>query len=851
MADATVNVVNGQAVVQPVGADLIAPFAAAATAAATLSQAWAEGTLPGGAGTKSAKEYAQDASGSATGAANSAANVALPEQLRVLSPNLFGPDEQAGALNLWSKSVANTGNDMAVATVNSRPVFRLAATGGVASRVRRIFPASAFASGYISWGAVVEALDAGTTFTMRIIQRDSAGSVLATSTGSSLGAGALSAATTIGETAVALNGSAVTVDLDLQVANTGGSGARTADLSRIIVADGQNNAFRWPTADVRPSLFPDPGLTSIGATSFQAALNDLGELVMTSGAASSVVSYRIPATGHAAPGKILTLTCETNASGTGASVSADISIQAFTASDVEITPRVQANATQANTWHWLRAQLVVPATASYLVYNLTKRSNITSASFRNIQVDAPAATRKPVVAPYSFIKPVKPVIHVDPVAGSDNNTGSLSSPFKSHARGRAFAGKSGKLVLHGGDYTGTLDVTGAQGLEICAYEGERPILRAGVQLGSITKTAGRSNVYQATLPTNLGTPYTPRYRLWVDGTPTLTSLISASDRSALMRGRTYAIEEACEILPLGTSIADVDNRYAADGSLTWYSDGTTIYFAWPSAPTAGSVWVQNYNTSAIYASAGGADELILDGLDVRYGYYNINMSGIRNWLVRGCYAIGARNDNLRYGTGVGETHHIACIGADNDNINGTPVPASDTGTMHSRVEHYSPLAMCAADDGWSDHRLFLSSCHTGLFAFNGDRGAAIALGANARINGGMAVNNGNMRYRTMIGGNFDDGAGLVSISDPPAGTPSTGTTATATGFVSKGNVYNFATFNAQSVLELYQCLSIGATAAGYRANLNAVMRGALNYSQGDATATSAAGGGTVITPIVI
>jgi len=57
-------------VVANLAAILAAPAQATAAAdSATLAQKWAEGTLPGGAGTKSAKEYATDAAGSAATAA--------------------------------------------------------------------------------------------------------------------------------------------------------------------------------------------------------------------------------------------------------------------------------------------------------------------------------------------------------------------------------------------------------------------------------------------------------------------------------------------------------------------------------------------------------------------------------------------------------------------------------------------------------------------------------------------------------------------------------------------------------------------------------------------------------------
>lgn len=70
MSDVSVSVVENRVVVAPFGAGALSPlvelasgFADASEASATLSQEWAEGTEPGGPGTKSAKGWAEDAEG--------------------------------------------------------------------------------------------------------------------------------------------------------------------------------------------------------------------------------------------------------------------------------------------------------------------------------------------------------------------------------------------------------------------------------------------------------------------------------------------------------------------------------------------------------------------------------------------------------------------------------------------------------------------------------------------------------------------------------------------------------------------------------------------------------------------
>jgi hypothetical protein len=70
MANINVTVQGGAAISAQVGENTLA-----AANSATLSQAWAEGTLPGGAGTKSALEWAGEAEGFADDAAASALSI--------------------------------------------------------------------------------------------------------------------------------------------------------------------------------------------------------------------------------------------------------------------------------------------------------------------------------------------------------------------------------------------------------------------------------------------------------------------------------------------------------------------------------------------------------------------------------------------------------------------------------------------------------------------------------------------------------------------------------------------------------------------------------------------------------
>lgn len=105
MADATLTVVDGRAVIQPFGAAFLSPLVELASGFADASEAWAEGTEPGGPGTKSAKGWAEDASDAAAAVLAVYGNV-VPE---TIGPGLpYSETQTTVSTILFDRSNAQT-----------------------------------------------------------------------------------------------------------------------------------------------------------------------------------------------------------------------------------------------------------------------------------------------------------------------------------------------------------------------------------------------------------------------------------------------------------------------------------------------------------------------------------------------------------------------------------------------------------------------------------------------------------------------------------------------------------------------------------------------------------------------
>lgn len=771
------------------------------------------------------------------------------EPLRLLRPNVIRPEEMAGRINPWTQNSAGDAL-MTLATVGTARRWRLVSSGGTTHRARILKPAQMFeADGLISWSLRIVGLTAGTFGRVRLIQRSATGSQLAVSAGVVLGNGGLSAPAVFAEDAAGavplVAPSDGTVEIDVSIGNTGSGGSRTIEIdpTSIVLAPGDSASLRHALEDHRMNLFPDPALVGVGAETFQAVADPSGELIMATGAGAAVAEWIVPATGDFAPGRMLRLQAEVLCPVIGTDSSADLSIRAYDANRAEITPRAATSATEAGAWHSREVTRLVPATAAAVGFAFVRRTGVASARFRNVLLNAPLSPRRPMLAPYGFVRTPRPRIYADPVAGDYANTGSRASPFRTVARALAFAGPSGEVILRAGLFNESIVLDGAQGLRISAMEGERPVITNGARLSGFTKTAGRNVVYQCAFA-----GVAPRYRLWEDGTPDAFSSVPAAQRSAYLRGRAYGLEST-EILP-AASVAAIDDAWAAGEGPRWYASGGVLYFSTSDggAPSSRSFFVQNPNVDII-GGATGADDVRIDGIEVRYGYYGLNLQRCRNFLLTDVTAFGCRNDGVRYGNGGGETVGCRAVGNDNDGFNGTVLETAVQAEADSRVTHRDYVAMFNADDGHSDHDKFTSAMDGGLLAWNGDRGVALASGANARGRALHALGNGRARYRAMIGANFNDGSGFAAISAPGAAGNSVAGVLELSDCLSETNVWNVFAQGVTNTVVVRSVISRGGL-VGYRADGGSI-RGALAYSQADATPTQTVNAGAAPTPILL
>lgn len=391
--------------------------------------------------------------------------------------------------------------------------------------------------------------------------------------------------------------------------------------------------------------------------------------------------------------------------------------------------------------------------------------------------------------------------------GSDSGRGTSSDPFLTPSRALAEIKRAndrvmvGRVLGYGGDYvTPSLLMGDANGgaqpfaghVELMGLDQQRVrlISSGAVLLSSITKTAGRTNVYQAALTTNPPATSTDFYPPIFEH-DTLYDLIGAAERRPLHRGRTH--RSPVGIMQKVASLALCD---ATPGS--WYWASNVIYFHTPTSgdPTTNgkSYYVPKARTGAgaIDLTMNGiqygipafgdrrAGSVLLSGLDFYYWNNSVNLLGIAYGEVNDCRSIGSGGTGFEFGSSSGVARRCEAIGAGLDGFGwtvGVAMPVGDT-FRAGRWTVEDPYAALCQDDAISMHAMCDTIVRGGLLERVGDAGIAPAIGGTCVVEGTRVYEAGSSWYigaagRTGEGIGLRQGSTTVTDGDQRSGTMAT------------------------------------------------------------------------------
>lgn len=589
---------------------------------------------------------------------------------------------------------------------------------------------------------------------------------------------------------------------------------RTATVSSVVIADGSYVGVLPVIQNFLPKInvFPSPSLSKSKATLFSATSSD-GVLTIE-GPTQQEVTFDLRLNDLVKVSSYITFSADIFTDAIG---KADLSLQCFNSSDVQLNTNVLIANTQVNVWERVTTRVIVPDGTAYVRFRFVKRTGTSLAQFKSVMATSSDAFKAITLNAFTDFAGGGGAYNIVYMAttGNDSNDGKAKSrPVLSLQKAISLAAPRGQIIISEGDYEFNSDGAtwaGVSELNIEAEYNARVRFISNNKLTGITKTAGYTKVYQAPLLASGWNP--PRGNwIWHHDVPDPRTLIPAAERVALQRGQTHRL--------LSTKIEKVASIAAIEAATvpSWYHDteNNTIYFSiWNGASALGAdIRIPSSRYSAMYGGT-GTEKIKLVGIDVLYaGNNGVGAQRLISIETQNCRFMFNKDNGAAYDDSkfiITRYNDYAGNGGDGGNVH---CYQPNTYQMPVVYQAYDIWSHDNGDDGDSMHEICLGTYWGGLYEYNGDRGIATAYGAHSDAHNTMARYNGQI---DQVGGEGFAALGTLSTDT------GVGTQFNCYNCISIGNRYNYSTTEATSSMSAYKCLSRDATDVGYRAGGSSVM----------------------------
>lgn len=325
-------------------------------------------------------------------------------------------------------------------------------------------------------------------------------------------------------------------------------------------------------------------------------------------------------------------------------------------------------------------------------------------------------------------------VSISPTGDDINGDGTLATPFSTLNRAIDAVNGNGVVYVTSGTYApqqitpskvkGRVDIIGQRNSLNTGQYGF-PVINLANKLTGITKTTGRTKVYQATVS---GLPSLANFNwAYQGGVADPRTLIPNNERNPQHKGRTHRLQNFTKLIKTTAgTLNDALSEMDSDPLPKAFVDSGILYFTIVGGGdgAAADIYLDAQTGLVSPATRGMAGELNITGLDVRYGGVDLRpfvKSHVDELTVQGSRLNCVDYNVLSYGT-----LEVCASGSQGGTV-GDGLNGHAGAVITSGADLYSHDCQ---DDGFSDHAGCTSRLQGGVVEYNGGGGLTPAYGSD-------------------------------------------------------------------------------------------------------------------------
>lgn len=375
----------------------------------------------------------------------------------------------------------------------------------------------------------------------------------------------------------------------------------------------------------------------------------------------------------------------------------------------------------------------------YEIIKIDKCDNYDTCSYAILRLDNRSGTEDIVISELKIIdggmsESIGSQYYVS-VNGSDNNDGSLNSPFATV--NKALSMNASDIYVLPGVYNQTIDLSLAMNADVNIYSytpDGRVIFRDPNSIIAETENTvdGYSKVHSVSIDKSFAAN-----NIWIfqDGVNDEATLISNEERHPLQRGYKYRCHDTkisvCEASTLANALLEIESS----DEYKWYLDTatSTLYFSRPTPITSDNPLCASFGKS-LFENGDRNISLRICGIESKYMIFDVSRTS--KSVITDCKAVNVCGSGAFLYNFTLSCEFVRCEAArcySGVNGDGFNAHSTNTGEIYSKQTTVS-LIDCWShdnnDDGYSDHERSEITIIGGLYEYNYKAGVTPSYGSH-------------------------------------------------------------------------------------------------------------------------